>query len=102
MSIQITLDVEKINDLFLKEELGTGRIADDAMSFGICQPGGEPYIHLRGEYYCVSGVFQAMLRAVHEQESCEEHPAPCDEHVAQPASRPARLAEIARAYGAKD
>ncbi len=84
--MQITINVEKVDGLFLKEEMGTGKIGDEELSFGICVPGGAPYVHVRGEYYVASDTFEVMLRAVHEQEheSHEEHPAPCDEHVAQP------------------
>lgn len=99
---QITLDIEKVDGLFLKQEMGSGKIGDDELTFGICLPAGVPYVYLRGAYYNVPDVFQKLIRAVHEQESCDEHPAPCDEHVAQPASTPERVAEIARAHDAKD
>lgn len=47
----------------------------------------------------IDGVFQVMPRAVHEAMSI----APCDEHVAQPASTPDRVAEeVERARNAKD
>lgn len=69
--MQITIDVKHETGLFLKEELGTGKIADEELSFGICLPGGSPYVYVRGEYYTLPKVFEAMLRAVHEQEGCD-------------------------------
>ncbi len=98
---QITLDVEKIDGLFLKQEVGSGKIGDDELTFGICLPAGVPYIHLRGAYYNVPDVFQKLIRAVHGQAGCEEQ-APSDEHVAQPASTPERVAKVVQARNAKD
>lgn len=89
--MQITIDVEKIDGLFLKQEMGTASIGDDELSFGICLPSGAPYVHVRGEYFTVVDFFQKMLRAVHEQTGCET---PDEEHAAQPASTPERVAEI--------
>ncbi len=103
--MQITIDVEKITDLFLKQEMGTGSIGDDEVSFGICLPTGAPYVHARGEYFSVPDIFEKLIRATTpEQESHEGHPAPCDEHVAQPASTPEDVAEIVarRDHGGAD
>ena len=90
--MQITIDVEKTDSLFLKQEMGTASIGEDELSFGICLPTGAPYVHVRGEYYTAPDIFKKMLRATHEQGSHEEHPAPCDEQVA----------EIAAAHNAPD
>jgi hypothetical protein len=78
--MQILIDVEKVDGLFLKQEVGTGKIGDDELTFGLCLPSGVPYIHLREAYYNVPEIFQKMLRAVHEQEGCEEP----DEQASRP------------------
>ncbi len=69
--MQITIEVKKVDGLFLKQEMGEGKVGDEPLSFGIGLPGGTPYIHLRGEYHHAPTVFEEMIRAVHDAEGCE-------------------------------
>jgi hypothetical protein len=69
--MRITIEVKETNALFLKEELGTGSIGGEPISFGVGVPNGTPYVHLRGVYYQALDMYPTMLRAVHEQEGCD-------------------------------